>query len=201
MEGFFEDTATNFADRFNAAVANLDAQVSQMNARESELWEVQPAVWASGDERLQSDWDNAMQRIIAMSASVDSMRGQIATVAGWWSGVKSSFGVTASTPGVLNGVRNLGLLPAVPWSVIALIVGGTAAIASVIYAASAVINRARQYQYNQAVIEATAAGLPVPPNPFEGADNATGGLFEGLGDVAMWATLGALVLLFTRGSK
>lgn len=190
LNGYLEDTATSFRDRFNAAVADFDARVAALNQTETELWEVHPDVQASGDEWLQGDWQDAMDRVIAMNSSIDSVRAQVQSIASWWSGVRSSLGIAPGEGGALAG---LALIPAIPWSAIALIVGGTTAIAGVIYAASQVINRARQYRFSQASIEQQQAGGPPLVNPYAEQD-AGGGLFDGLPDAAMWLVGGLVVL-------
>lgn len=196
MNGWLDDSIQGFADRFNTAVANLDAQVTQMAATEAQLWDVQPYVQSSGDAALQRDWDAAMQRIIATGTTVESVRAQVQTVAGWWQGVRSSFsGVQVSVPGVLSG---MGLLPAIPWSVVAALVGGAAAVAGAIYAASKVIDSVRRRELQAENVDRTNRGEPpladvAPPD--------TGGMFAGLSDAVMWAVGGAVLLMLLNRGK
>ena len=190
--GWFDDPAVNFRDQFNAQVSAFDSRVAALAQAETELWDVQDAIWASNDQAALMEWDNAMQRVIAMSATVESVRAQIQSVSAWWASVKDSLGITGESGGALSG---LGLIPAVPWSVIALIVGGTAAIGGVLYAAAAVIEKGRRFRYQQAVNEATASGQPIPEDMYPVVE--TPGLFDnlaGIGNSLVWI-VGGMVLL------
>lgn len=196
MNGLFEDTIAGFRDRFNSAIADFDAQVANLAQTESDLWTVQPDVQASGDTALQAQWQDAMNRVIAMNSTIDSVRSQVQSVSDWWTGVKASFGIPAGTPGTLSGA--MGLLPVIPWSVIALVVGGTTAIAGVIYAASLVINRARQYALQQANIQAAQTGGQQVTDVVAADASTGGGFFDSLGNLANavpWLVGGAVVLL------
>lgn len=197
LAGYFEDTAAEFRDRFNSAVADLDARVAQLAQTESDLWDVQPTVQASGDVALQSSWQAAMDKVIAMNSSIDSIRSQIQNVASWWAGVASSFGITPGSGGALAG---LALFPAIPWTTVALIVGGTTAIAGVIYAASLVINRARQYQFSQADTASQAAGNGPLVNPYEQQDSEAG-ILDSISAALPWLIGGAVVLMISRNSR
>lgn len=196
MRGYIDDAVTGFRDRFNAAVAQFDERVAALDQTESDLWATQDVVYASGDAQLQADFQAAADKISAMQASVASVRSTIQTVVGWWSSVKSSLGIAGESGGTLAG---LALLPAIPWGAMALIVGGTAAIAGVIYAASLVITRARQYQHQAAVDAAVAAGEPIPPDAYPVAEPGIFDAFTGFGNSAIWIIGGLVVLAVLPG--
>lgn len=176
-----------FVQQFNAAVANFDAKAAELDATESALWEVQTGI--SGSAEMMQRWQVEMDKVIQASASVQAVRGTIETVAGWWQNIKSTLGITTNAPpGTLAG---LGVFPAAPWSALAIVAGGAAAIAAVIYSAGSFIREARRYALQQENIVRAEQGLP----PLEDIAPDGSGFFDGAGETLKYAILGAALLL------
>lgn len=191
MNGMVDDAVTSFRDRINAAIAQFDERARALDQAEADLWAAQDTVVASGDDALLAEWAAAVDRVNATQASVQSVKGQISSVVEWWARIKSSLGI-GNTDGMLSG---LGLIEGIPWGILALIMGGTAAIAATLYAVGLVIDKVRRYRYQIAVDEAVANGTPIPPDVPPPATG--GGLLDtlaGVGNSAVWI-IGGLIIL------
>lgn len=184
----------SFAEQFNSAVANFDAKAAELTATESELWAVQPGIADSAE--LMDAWQVQMDRVIGAQVTVENVQGTVATVSGWWQSIRNTLGIAPSS-GALGAFA---ALPAIPWSALAIVAGGAAAIAGVVYSAGKLIDKARLYAWEQQRAAALANGTPEPPRP-----DIDGGFLEGfgdgLGDTIKWAIGGAILMMLVNGGR
>lgn len=192
------DALTSFRDTVNNAIAQFDARVAALDATETELYNVQPYI--SDNPDLMAEWTTSISRVNAVKATVESVRGQIASVVSWWQGVRDSLGIGAGSGALGRPLAAMGILPAIPWSIVALVTGGIATIGGVIYAASLVIEKSRRWQLQKENIAREQAGQPPLEDPYLGQDSAPG-LFDGLGETVKWVVGGMLLLALLRAAK
>lgn len=183
-----------FRDSFNSAVARFDTQVAALTQAEADLWEVHPGI--SDNAELMRQWQTEMNKVIAMQETVRAVRDTVSTVSGWWTTAKDALGITTTQSGGVLGA--IGLMPAIPWASVALVVGGATAIAAVVYSVSQVVRQSRIWILQKENIDRANQGLP----PIQDvAPGDQGGLFDGLGDSLKWIIGGAVVLMLVNRTK
>lgn len=154
--GFF-DFFTTIEDKWAQAVADFEAKEKELADQEARMYDVYPKVQDSPE--LVAEWQENMNKIIAVQATIDSMRSQINTLKSWASSAARMVG--------LNGIprRGLGALPAVGIPIVALL-GVIGTMGAVIGAVSAFLVKAENWsdRFNTAI----AAGM----SPSEAAATA-----------------------------
>lgn len=176
----------SLSDQLAAAVAKLDAASAALDAAESNLLAIQAEVFASGTASDQAAWTTNYNKIIAAQSTRDAALDTVHTVGGWVDNVKSSLG--------LNGLGGMGVLPAIPWSLVAGIVASAAAIYAIANAANIFFNQWQINKWNAENIRRQNANEPLlTGNPaLADTGGGIGGIFGDTATIAKYAMWGLL---------
>lgn len=176
----------SLGERYNAALAQLDDASTRLDAAESNLLAIQSEVFTTGNAQQQAEWTAKYNNVIAAQTTRDTALSAVSTVGGWISSARQAIG--------LGRVGGMGLLPAVPWSLVAGIAAAAAAIYAIANAANAFFNQWEVAKWNAENIRRQQAGEP----PLEGgpALTDTGGGISGIfGDTATIVKYAAIGLI------
>lgn len=191
LAGIFDD----FKARYDAAVLEYRNAATALVSAENELWSV--ADQASKNPEDAQEWQTQMNKIIAMQSTMASVESALGSIADFFSTARNWLG--------LSGVKNkLGFaLPAIPWSTLAVITGGAAAIWLVADGVVSFVNAMRRKAIDDENIRRSGEGLPPLEYPQDLKINKSGvtETIEAGKDLVKWITIGAIFFLISDVAK
>ena len=192
-------TGTNLPDqslfdqvkqKFNDAVAQLDDASIQLDNAEANLASIQDDLFTNGNLNDHIYWTKINNQIIAAQATRNAARDTVNQVASWIQNIKTSLGLS-----------NLGILPAIPWALIAGIVAAAAALYAIANLANTLFNDWQIAQWNAANIAAQQAGEPALIGSPQlartdmGITTGVSNIFSNAGDLVKWIAIALAIWL------
>lgn len=173
--------------QYTAAVADLEAASAELDLAESNLLSISDDVAANGSGADLDAWNDAYARVIGAQSTRDSALQSAQTVAGWLQSAKAAFGLSG-----------LGVLPVVPWALVAAIAAGASALYAAANAGNAIFNAWQINAWNAESLRRQQAGdAPLIGGPV--LADTSGGISAGIGsaaDIAQYAMWGLIAFLF-----
>lgn len=212
MHGWFDDPIGSFKQQYNDAVAKWQDALAALDAAYAEFQANHD--YAQDDPDLSARYDDLSSKVDALRTTMTTVQGAIGDARGFIAAIGSAvtggeMADEASTNvdpmgNVINGYRGLaglGVLPAIPWAVVALV---TASVAGV----WVVINQVRGFNLDVANKKIAAQNIlnaqeGKPLIPLLSTDGgAAGGFWSGMPETARWAAIGlGIYMLFTYLDK
>lgn len=191
LAGVFDE----FKAKYDAAVLEYQNAATALVSAENELWAV--ADQASKNPEDLQEWHTQMNKIIAMQSTMASVESALGSIADFFATAKNWLG--------LSGIKTgLGFaLPVIPWSTLAVITGGAAAIWVVADGVVSFVNAMRRKAIDDENINRSREGLPPLEYPVDLKTNK-GGVTETIEagkDLVKWVTIGAIFFLISDVAK
>jgi ABC-type multidrug transport system fused ATPase/permease subunit len=189
LGAWWNDPVQSVVDKYNAAVADWRAKLAALDAAESNLYNVRDQ--AMKDPKTAQEWQTNFNKINAIKSTISSVEGSINTIASWIATAKGAVGLSGAAYAAVSGLGALGIAPLV---VVGAIIGGTSAIAAVVFSVNQFIQKMNERAWMAENIRRSQAGEPLlDPSTDPAKNRDSGGFFDGAATIVKWSVAGLIL--------
>jgi hypothetical protein len=183
MDGWFDSPIESFKAAYNDGVTKWREALAAFDIAYAEFMDNQ--AYAQTDDALSGKWGDLSGKVSLLQSTIEGVESAIASIVNFFGGIGQTMGLSGR-----QTMQGLGVLPAIPWALVALVTAGIAGV-------WALTNEMRGFNIDVANSKIAEENIRrsqnnEPPLPFIDLGGPSGGLFAGVSSTAKWVAIGVL---------